>query len=63
MRGRKACRKCRYIVETKVNECPVCGSREFTNRWEGFIIVMDTSTRLNDLISLEKEGIYAIKIM
>ena len=63
MRGRKACRKCRYIVETRVNECPVCGSKEFTNRWTGFIIVIDTSTRLNNLISLEKEGIYAIRIM
>lgn len=63
MRGRKACRKCKYVVEARVNECPVCGSKEFTNKWAGFIIVLDTSTSLNNLISLGKEGIYAVKIM
>lgn len=63
LRGRKACRKCKYIVESKVNECPVCGSRDFSSRWVGFIIVIDESTKLKDLLPLEKEGMYAVKFM
>ncbi len=63
VRGRKACRKCKYIVDSKVSVCPVCGSRDFTSRWMGFIIVIDDSTRLKDLMNLEKEGMYAIRIL
>ncbi len=63
MKGRKACRKCKYIVDSKVNECPVCGSKDFTTRWSGFIIVLDEATRLKDMLPLEKEGMYAVKIM
>ena len=31
-KGVKVCRKCKAIVDKKVNKCPVCGSETFTTR-------------------------------
>ncbi|MGB9830540.1 MAG: transcription elongation factor subunit Spt4, partial [Fervidicoccus fontis] len=39
----KACIKCKALVEPNVEVCPVCGSKEFTNDWEGLVIVLDVN--------------------
>ena len=31
----KACKKCKALVDIKVEECPICGSKEFSTEWSG----------------------------
>ena len=59
----KACRKCGALVDPKVNVCPFCGSTEFTDNWEGMIVITDTSTSsLAKELGIDKPGIYAIRV-
>jgi len=37
----KACRQCGALVPREAKLCPHCGSTEFTDSWEGMIIVLD----------------------
>ncbi|MCI4462474.1 MAG: DNA-directed RNA polymerase, subunit E'' [Thermogladius sp.] len=60
----KACRKCRSLVDKKVEICPVCGSREFTEEWEGAIIVIDPGrSPVARELGLEAPGRYAIRVI
>ncbi len=59
----KACRKCGALVDSKVNVCPICGSTEFTDNWEGMIIILDPShSELAKELQIEKPGLYAIRV-
>ena len=62
-RGRSVCRKCKYIIEEKTDTCPVCGSRDFSGRWSGFMIILSLDSKVAELMDVEKEGRYAIKIL
>lgn len=60
----KACRKCRSLVDKKVEICPVCGSREFSEEWEGAIIVIDPGrSPVARELGLEAPGRYAIRVI
>lgn len=60
----KACRKCRSLVDKKVEICPVCGSREFTEEWEGVIIVIDPAKSfVAKELGLGGPGRYAIRVI
>ena len=58
----KACRRCGALVPPSERVCPVCGSTEFSEDWEGMIIVIDPASELAREINIEKPGIYAIKV-
>ncbi len=59
----KACRKCGALVPLEEKICPVCGSTEFSEDWEGMIIVIDPElSELAREIGIEKPAIYAIKV-
>ena len=59
----KACRKCGSLVPLDAKRCPVCGSTEFTENWDGMIIVFDPeNSEVARELNLEKPGIYAIKV-
>jgi len=66
IRGRifKACRKCRALVDRETIECPVCGSKEFSDEWEGVVVIIDPErSGLAKLLNIDKPGKYAIKVL
>jgi DNA-directed RNA polymerase subunit E" len=51
-------------VDKKVEICPVCGSREFTEEWEGAIIVIDPAKSVvAKELGLGGPGRYAIRVI
>jgi len=59
----KACKRCKALVEKEVAECPVCGSQEFSEEWEGLIIVIDPDkSNVAKVLGITKPGRYAIKV-
>ena len=59
----KACRRCKSLVPQDVQVCPVCGSRDFTEDWEGMIIVFDVEkSQMAKKLGINKPGKYAIKL-
>lgn len=59
----KACKRCRALVEREVAECPICGSRNFSDEWEGVVIVIDPEkSNIAKALGIVKAGRYAIKV-
>ncbi len=59
----KACRKCRALVEREAEVCPMCGSRDFTDDWEGMVVIIDPEkSDVAKLLEIKKPGKYAIKV-
>ena len=59
----KACRKCKALVDKDVGVCPICGSIDFTDEWEGVVIIIDPEKSLvAKMLGIEKPGRYAIKV-
>ncbi len=59
----KACRRCKALVDRKAEVCPICGSRDLTDDWEGIIIVFDPETsEMAKELGITKPGRYAIKV-
>ena len=59
---RKACRNCKAIVEPNMNQCPVCGSRDLSEVYSGFIIVINQEKSEIAKRKNIKEGFWAIKV-
>jgi len=57
-----ACRKCKFVLSGEEKKCPVCGSADLSDEWSGLVIVLDTSSRLAEVIGAKKEGRYAIRV-
>ncbi|WP_440059019.1 transcription elongation factor subunit Spt4 [Thermogladius sp. 4427co] len=65
-RGRpfKACRRCRALVDKNTEICPVCGSKDFTDEWEGVIIIVDPGRSvLAQELKIGSQGRFAIKVV
>ncbi|MEM0380538.1 MAG: transcription elongation factor subunit Spt4 [Desulfurococcaceae archaeon] len=59
----KACRSCKALVDREVAECPICGSRDFSEEWEGIIIIIDPEkSRIAKILGIVKPGKYAVKV-
>jgi len=59
----KACVKCKRLVEPKVEVCPNCGSRVFSDDWEGLVVILDPeSSIVSERLGIEKPGMYALKV-
>lgn len=59
----KACRSCRALVEREVQMCPVCGSKEFADEWEGVIIIINPSeSEIAKSTDLKERGRFVVKI-
>lgn len=59
----KACLNCKYLVPREVEVCPSCGSKRFTDEWEGFVIIIDVeNSYVAKSLNITKPGRYAIKI-
>ncbi len=57
-----ACKNCGALVDPGTTVCPVCGGTDFTDVWDGLIIIIDPDSELAKEIGIEKPGIYAIKV-
>jgi len=59
----KACLKCKALVPLDVEVCPNCGNREFSEDWEGLVIVFDVEgSQIAKKLNITKPGRYAIKL-
>ncbi len=59
----KACVKCKTLVSEDVEICPNCGSTEFSDDWEGLVIIIDKdSSEIAKILDIDKAGLYAIKV-
>lgn len=61
--GYKACRSCKMIIPDDAESCPNCGSTDFSNEWNGLIIVEDAEKScMAKFLGLSKPGMYAINV-
>ncbi|PLJ77685.1 transcription elongation factor subunit Spt4 [Infirmifilum sp. NZ] len=59
----KACTNCKALLNDDVEVCPVCGGREFSDDWDGFVAVVDVeNSQVAKLLGIRKPGIYALKV-
>jgi len=59
----KACTKCRALINDTVEVCPICGSRKFTEEWDGFIAVIDPEkSEAARMLSINQKGVFSIKV-
>ncbi|MDK6028338.1 transcription elongation factor subunit Spt4 [Ignisphaera sp. 4213-co] len=59
----KACIKCKALVPSETEICPVCGSKEFSTEWSGIVIVLDPDkSMVAKLLGIKTPGRYAIKV-
>ncbi len=57
---KKACKKCKILVTR--DECPICKGRQFSDNWQGRIIVLDPQkSDIAKKININMKGEYAIK--
>ncbi|MAG20389.1 DNA-directed RNA polymerase subunit E'' [archaeon] len=58
---KKVCKKCKIVVAK--DECPICKGRQFTDNWQGRLIVIDPEkSDIAKKIDIKVKGEYAIKI-
>jgi DNA-directed RNA polymerase subunit E" len=58
----KACRECRFIL-SHGDTCPICGSKNLTNKWSGQIIVMNAEkSEIAKMLTIKVNSTYAINV-
>ena len=58
----KACRKCGLIISHS-DTCPLCNSNELTNKWNGYIIMLNAEkSQLAKLLNIKINSTYAINM-
>jgi len=58
----KACKKCNALVPHDETQCPVCGSRTFSDDWEGLVIIVSSDSKTAKILNKTKPHMYAIKV-
>jgi DNA-directed RNA polymerase subunit E" len=57
---KKVCKKCKLFVEGP--ECPICKGNQFTQNWQGRILILDSAkSDIAQKINIKIKGEYAIK--
>ena len=60
MKGRKACKHCKVLVEG--DRCQICQGTEFIENWKGRIIVLNPEqSEIAKNLKIIRAGDYAIK--
>lgn len=58
----KACRSCRLII-SHGDTCPSCGSKDLTNKWSGYAIIINAEkSSIAKLLNVKLNSTYAINI-
>ncbi len=59
----KACKNCGALVPRDTKICPVCRSTQFTDNWDGMIIIIDPKESIaSSMAGRDKPGMYAIRV-
>ncbi|MBI4018816.1 MAG: DNA-directed RNA polymerase subunit E'' [Candidatus Aenigmarchaeota archaeon] len=58
--ARRACRKCKRIVEGSV--CPVCQTSELTSSFQGAVMIFDVNSEIAKKLGISAPGTYAIRV-
>ncbi len=60
----KACRVCHSLVPKNAERCPVCGSTDLTEEWEGLVVIIDMSSVVVEKLpfKVERPGRYALRV-
>lgn len=59
----KACMRCKMLVPLNVEICPNCGNRDFSEEWEGMVIIFDVeNSMVAKRLNITKPGRYAVKL-
>jgi len=57
----KACRNCHRL--SSANVCPLCKSQNFSDRWKGFVIILDAGrSKIAEQMGIKMPGKYALKL-
>lgn len=57
-----ACRNCKFII-THGDVCPICGSKDLTDKWNGYIIIINVDkSEIAQKEGFKVNGTYAINI-
>ncbi|AKG39112.1 MAG: transcription elongation factor subunit Spt4 [Infirmifilum sp.] len=59
----KACTTCKALVQDEIEVCPVCGGREFSDDWDGFVAIISLEdSSIAKLLKTPKPSMYALKV-
>ncbi len=59
----KACKNCGSLVPRDAKVCPVCHGTQFTDNWEGILIIIDPEgSSVARMTGRDKPGMYAIRV-
>ncbi|HUC39177.1 MAG TPA: transcription elongation factor subunit Spt4 [Candidatus Acidoferrum sp.] len=58
----KACKNCRLVVK-HTDTCPLCGSKDLTDKIGGYVIVLNSEkSTIAKKLSLKMNSVYALDI-
>jgi DNA-directed RNA polymerase subunit E" len=58
----KACRNCRLII-SHGDTCPVCNLKDLTNKWSGYIIMLNSEkSSIAKAMGIKVNSTYAINV-
>ena len=58
----KACKACRMVI-SHGDVCPLCGSTDLTNKWNGYIILFNTEkSYIAKKLGLKVNSVFALNI-
>ncbi len=58
----KACKVCRFII-SQGDVCPMCGSTTLTNKWNGYIVILNSEkSEIAKKLNIKANGTYALNV-
>ncbi len=58
----KACLNCKHII-SQGDVCPICGGTKFTNKWSGYVIIINVeNSELAKKLGIKVNGVYALNV-
>lgn len=59
----QACKKCGFVLEEELEECPICQNKKFTTFWKGSVIVNDPeNSEVAKKLNITHKGKFALRI-
>jgi DNA-directed RNA polymerase subunit E" len=62
LKSLRACKKCRAILTPKDEVCPICGSLEFTEEWNGMVIIIREDSEVAEIFGEKRPWRYAVNL-
>ena len=59
----QACKKCGYVLEDPLEECPICQNKKFTTFWKGAVVINDPeNSEVAKKLNITHKGKFALRI-